>query len=121
MIGLAGNTGGSFHPAIGRQVRGDRALVRELAQLGRGHGTMVLHEQKLWRSITFSGARHRMTWCFEGREGVAAGELFVGVLPDYEFSIPGRMVAAAAVTAVDHRLEPPKMVVEVELLVLDEG
>ena len=42
-------------------------------------------------------------------------------LPEHEFALPGQLVADAAVTAVDHRLEPPRMQVSCELLLLEEG
>ena len=112
---------GSFDPAIGRKVRGDRALVRELEQLAGGVGRMVHHEQRSWKSITFAGARYRMKWAFEGAEAVAGGELLIAALPDHDFAIPGQLVADAAVTAVDHLIEPPQLVVDVELLVLEEA
>lgn len=96
--------------------------VREaLMELARGRATIVAHHRKSWASITFAGARHRLVLEFEGEEAVAAGELFVAFLPEHDFDIPGRLVADATVTEVDHRLDPPLMRVRCELLLLEES
>ena len=96
-------------------------LREQLLDLARGQAAVLGHEEKAWASVTFAGARHRLELAFEGAEAVAAGELFVAFLPEHEFALPGQLVADAAVTAVDHRLEPPRMQVSCELLLLEEG
>jgi len=102
--------------------REPRHRLREaLLELAAGQATIVGHEEKNWASITFAGARHRLDLAFEGAEAVQAGELFIAFLPEHEFAIPGQLVADAAVTAVDHRLDPPRMQVSCELLLLEEG
>jgi hypothetical protein len=96
-------------------------LREELQALARGHALFVAHSEKSWASITFAGARHRLDLAFEGAEAVEAAENFIAYLPEHEFAIPRRLVAEAAVTAVDHRIGPhPRMEVRIELLVLDE-
>jgi hypothetical protein len=107
-------------PARHRRGLGDH-LREALLALTRDKGAILAHGEKRWASITFAGARHRLELAFEGEEAIAAGELFIAFLPEHEFAIPGQLVADAAVTEVDHRLEPPRMTVKCELLLLEEG
>ena len=104
------------------RARNPRGRLREaLFALAKGQATIVSHEEKSWASVTFAGARHRVELLFDGAEAVQAGELFIAFLPEHEFAIPRQLVADAAVTAVDHRLDPPRMLVSCELLLLEEG
>jgi hypothetical protein len=96
-------------------------LREQLFALARGQATVVNHEEKAWASVTFAGARHRVELAFEGAVAVEAGECFIAFLPEHEFAIPGQLVADAAVTEVDHRLDPPLLRVTCELLMLEEG
>ena len=96
-------------------------LREQLLGLACGHATILNHEEKAWASVTFAGARHRVALAFEGAEAIQAGESFIAFLPEHEFAIPGQLVADAAVTEVDHRLDPPLMRVTCELLLLEEG
>jgi hypothetical protein len=102
--------------------REPRIRLREaLLALAGGQASVLRHDEKSWASITFAGTRHRLELAFDGAAAVAAGELFVAFLPEHEFAIPGQLVADAAVTAVDHRIDPPRMQVSCELLLLAEG
>ena len=104
-----------------RARREPRNRLREaLLELAEGKAAILGHEERSWASITFAGARHRLVLEFQGAEAVQAGELFIAFLPEHQFDLPGQLVADAAVTELDHRLEPPRMVVKCELLVLDE-
>jgi len=106
-----------------RALRRDPAnqLLGALYALGGGHGALLRHEERAWASITFSGARHTISFRFAGEEGVAAGEAFVAALPEHEFDIPRCLVADATVTAVRHILLPePVMEVDCEVLLLAE-
>ena len=96
-------------------------LSRALLALGEEQGRILAHEEKPWASITFAGARHRFTLEFRGEEAVEAGECFIAFLPEHEFAIPGQLVADAAVTAVEHTLDPNVLKVICELLLLEEG
>jgi hypothetical protein len=96
-------------------------LREQLLELACGRASVLTHEEKAWASVTFAGARHRVELAFEGAEAVEAGEGFIAFLPEHEFVIPGLLVADAAVTEVDHRLDPPLMRVTCELLLLEEG
>ncbi len=97
-----------------------RQLREALLELAWGRSTIVAHSERSWASVTFAGARHRLILEFEGEEGIRAGETFIALLPEHEFAVPGRLVADATVTEVDHRLDPPRMQVTCELLLLDE-
>ena len=112
----------SLGVAAARARREPRNRLREaLLELAQGRAAILSHDEKSWASVTFAGARHRLVLVFEGVEAVQAGELFIAFLSEHEFAIPGQLVADAAVTAVDHRLDPPRMEVRCELLLLDEG
>lgn len=85
-------------------------------------GQVLTHSEKAWASITFAGTRHRLAMLFAGEEAVAAGERFIADLPEHEFAIPGQLVADANVVEVEHRLVPtPRLVVQCELLLLEDG
>ncbi len=108
-------------PAPVRRSTGDR-LREALLALGDHRGQVLSHTERAWASITFAGGRHTLALLFLGEEGVAAGEAFIAALPDHEFAIPGQLVADAAITEVEHRLLPhPRLVVQCELLLLEEG
>ena len=86
------------------------------------HAQVLRHNEKAWASITFAGTRHELTLLFAGDEAVAAGEEFIAELPEHEFTIAGELVADAAISSVEHRLLPsPRLVVECEVLLLEEG
>jgi hypothetical protein len=102
--------------------REPRSRLREaLLALTHNQATILNHQEKNWASVTFAGARHRFELQFEGAAAVEDGELFIVFLPEHEFAIPGQLVADASVTEVDHRLDPPRMRVSCELLLLEEG
>jgi len=107
-------------PLPPRRVTADR-LREALLMLAQGEATILTHAEKSWASVTFAGARHRLELLFDGAEAVEAGELFIAFLPQHEFDILGPLVADATVTEVDHRLDPPRMTVRCELLLLEEG
>ena len=96
-------------------------LREQVLDLAGGQAKLLAHDEKAWASVTFAGARHRVELAFEGAEAVATGVCFIAFLPEHEFASPGQLVADAAVTAVDHRLDPPRLAVTCELLLLEEG
>lgn len=108
-------------PRTARRSTADR--VREaLLALAGGHGTVLAHREQSWASVTFAGARHRVTLEFTGPEAVAGGETLIAELPEHEFSLPRQLVADATVTAVDHTLQPqPVLRIECELLLLEDA
>lgn len=105
-----------------RKRKGTRERLAEaLIALAQGHGRIVTHSEKSWASITFAGARHRVELVFDGAESVEAGECFIAFLPEHEFAIPGQLVADAAIVEVASVLDPPRLALVCEVLVLEEG
>lgn len=96
-------------------------LLDAVAQLAQGKARLAHHSEKAWASITFAGTRHRMVLEFRGEDAIEAGECFIAFLTEHEFAIPGQLVADAAVTEVDHSVEPAVLTVTCELLLLEEG
>jgi hypothetical protein len=108
-------------PLTTRRTVADR-LREALLAVGGGKAQVVSHAEKAWASVTFAGARHRVTLRFTGTAAIEAGEAFIADLPEHEFAIPGQLVADAAVTAADHRLLPdPELTVECEVLLLEDA
>lgn len=108
-------------PAPPQRSTGDR-LREALMALGDFHGQVISHSERAWASITFAGARHTLALLFAGEEAIEPGERFIAALPDHEFALPGQLVADAAITQADHRLLPtPRLVVQCELLLLEDG
>ena len=97
-------------------------LLSALLGLAGGKAELVRHSERPWASVSFSGTRHTVVLAFAGAEAVAAGEAFIDALPDHEFTIPRQLVADAALVSVEHgELPEPRLVVEVELLLLEES
>lgn len=108
-------------PAPPQRSSGDR-LREALMALGEFRGQVIAHTECAWASITFAGARHTLALVFTGDEAVEAGERFIAALPDHEFAIPGQLVADAAIAEAEHRALPtPRLAVQCELLLLEEG
>ena len=105
----------------GRRMPTDR-LRAALNALAEGHAQIVSHLEKPWASITFAGTRHTLSLVFEGHDAVAAGEDFIAILPEHEFTIPGQLVADASIAEVEHHLLPvPRLSVQCEILLLEES
>ena len=97
-------------------------LERALIALAGGEGRVLDHRERGWASITFAGTRHTVRLAFDTPDAIAGGEALIAELPDHEFALPGRLVADATVSAVDHTLAPsPRLTVTCELLLLEEG
>ena len=104
-----------------RKSMGER-LREALQKLAKGHAIITRHDERAWASITFSGARHRLHLAFAGCQAIAAGETFIAQLPEHEFTLPGQLVADAAIARVETSLLPdPRMTVECELLLLEDA
>lgn len=104
-----------------RKTLGER-LRSALLELSTGHGKVERHAERSWASITFAGTRHTLDLSFAGNDAIAAAEQLIADLPDYEFSIPGQLVADAIIMSVDHAMLPePRLDLTVELLLLEEG
>ena len=109
-------------PAKRRSCRGPRELLAEaLIALANDKGRIKSHSEKSWASITFAGARHRIEIVFEGEDEVEQGECFIVFLPEHEFDIRGQLVADAAIVAVDSTVDPQRLTVTCEILLLEES
>ena len=74
-----------------------------------------------WASVTFKGARHRIQVMLEGRGAVGAAADFLALLPEYEFSIPGHIVADIALLAEARRDGGDYASLELEALTIEEN
>lgn len=98
------------------------ALLAALFDLAQGQAELLRHSERNWASATFAGTRHTVTLAFTGTPAIAAGEGLIEALPDHEFTIPGQLVADAAVISVEQTALPqPRMVLELELLLLEDA
>ena len=98
-------------------------LRRDLAGLAHGFGNLLSHDERAWKSITFTGTRHFVRLRFDGAAAIAGGEQLIAGLADHEFKLAGQLVADAVIKRVSHHaaVDPPFMEIEVELLLLEEG
>lgn len=108
-------------PASRRMRRPWLQLIEAVMTLAGG-AELVRHTERGWASVTFSGSRHTMVLAFAGADAVMEGEVFIAALPEHEFAIPRQLVADATVISAEHTLLPePKLVVEIELLLLEDA
>ena len=97
-------------------------LLDALLSLAGGHAELISHAETPWASATFSGSRHRVCLSFNGNDAVAAAEHFIEAIPDHEFTLPGQLVADAAVIEASLVMQPvPVFAVEIELLLLADA
>lgn len=98
------------------------SLLSALFDLAQGQAELLRHSERNWASATFAGTRHTVVLAFNGAAAIDAAEALIAALPDHEFAIPGQLVADASVISVDQATLPePRMVVELELLLLEDG
>lgn len=110
-------------PVAARPLRGTAArLLAELVALAGGHGVLLDHRQRAWASVTFSGTRHEITLRFDGCEAVGGANRLIAEAAEYEFTIPGQLVADVAIVSVDSVMLPsPRLTLGMEVLTLDES
>jgi hypothetical protein len=110
------------HPAAPHIRRPWLQLLAAVMELAGKQAELLRHTDRPWASVTFTGSRHSIALAFTGDEAAAQGELFIAALPEHEFTVARQIVADAAVTSVVHLLVPePRLTVEFELLLLEEG
>lgn len=98
------------------------SLLSALFDLAQGQAELLRHSERNWASATFAGTRHTVALAFTGPAAIDAGEALIAALPDHEFAIPGQLVADANVISIDQASLPePRIVVELELLLLEDG
>ena len=93
-------------------------LLSAVMRLAAGRAELLRHAEHSWASATFAGTRHTIAITFTGTDAMAAAESFIEALPDHEFTIPGQLVADAAIVSIEHDLE--RLIVEAELLLLED-
>ena len=98
------------------------SLLTALFDLANGKAELLRHSERSWASATFAGTKHSLALAFTGIDGVDCAEALIDALPDHEFMIPGQVVADALVVSIDQAALPePRMVLELELLLLEDG
>jgi hypothetical protein len=75
-----------------------RGLLNALRQLVPSAIFVTTHEEP-WHSLTFSGAKLRILATFLAEDGRNTTDSFVKNLPDYQFDIPGQLVADITASA----------------------
>lgn len=108
--------------ALAEAQRGSRAaeqLRAQLLLLAGSPGTVRVHTERAWASITFAGTNHTLQVRFEGDE-VVGGEAMIAAAPEHEFTIPGQLVADVAIVDVEHRVADELLTVTVEALLLED-
>ena len=96
-------------------------LLGQVLKLAGGHGDLMRHDERPWASVTFSGTRHTIALAFTSTDAIAAADAVIEQLPDYEFDIPGHIVADAQVREVTHQHVPEqRLTMEVEILLLED-
>ena len=122
MLATARRRPSALRTSVPRVRRPWLQVLSAVMELAGNQAELLRHAESPWASVTFSGSRHAMALAFSGSKAVAAGEAFITALPEHEFSVPRQIVADAAVVSVEHVLLPEaKLMVEIELLLLEEG
>ncbi len=111
--------------AVRRRYTGRRpwlGLLAALLELAEGKAELLRHAEHGWASATFAGTKHCIALAFTGAEALEAAERLIAALPDHEFDLPGQLVADAGVVSIDQAMLPqPRMVLEIEVLLLEDS
>lgn len=89
-----------------------RALTNALLKLATP-AEMHSSRDRPWASVTFTGARH---W-FALSVGPARAESVAALLPDFEFDLPGHLVADIVVTGT--RPDGDRVILDIEALTVE--
>jgi hypothetical protein len=89
-----------------------RALTNALLKLATPAEIPVSRERP-WASVTFTGARH---W-FALSVGPARADAVAAILPEFEFDLPGHLVADIVVTGT--RVDGDRTLLEIEALTVE--
>lgn len=109
-------------PGVRKGRRPWLSLLATLLELGQGRAELVRHSEHSWASATFAGTKHCVELAFTGAEALEAAESLIAALPDHEFDLPGQLVADACVVTCEQAMLPqPRMVLEIEVLLLDDA
>ena len=109
-------------PGVRKGRRPWLSLLATLLELGQGRAELVRHSEHSWASATFAGTKHYVELAFTGADALEAAESLIAALPDHEFDLPGQLVADACLVSIDQAMLPqPRMVLEIEVLLLEDG
>lgn len=88
-----------------------KAIRAAFASFGGG---FALHElaSRNWASVTFSGARHRMTFSLEGAGAEEAADAFLGTVTEAQFGLRGHILADIAVTGEERSADRVRISLE---------
>jgi len=79
-------------------------------EASRPGGVVLARESRPWASVTFSGARHRLTIEAGAEPGL---EAWIAGLPEQEMRVPGHLVADLEVVSVERRAGGARVAIEV--------
>lgn len=71
-----------------------------------------------WASVTFSGARHQLSFRLDGERAEAAAAAFLASLPTAEFKLRGHMLADLALVSEERR--PGQVRITLEALTVED-
>lgn len=73
-----------------------------------------------WASVTFSGARHRVTFCLEGAVAGSAADAFVTQMSEAEFDLDGHILADIALLGADRSPSGDRVQLRLEALTVED-
>lgn len=74
-----------------------------------------------WASVTFCGARHRVSFVLEGADAAAAADAFVAGLAEAEFDLLGHILADIALVDEQREQDGERVRLTIEALTVDDG
>jgi hypothetical protein len=73
-----------------------------------------------WASVTFRGARHRLTFALEGDGAAEASDAFLARMDEAEFDIAGHILADIALAEVERSEAGDRVRVTIEALTVED-
>ncbi len=104
--------------------RGDirSGLIPAVLAVGSNLGRLLEHEEMVWSSPTFTGARHTIVLEFKGEREVQAGVRFAARLPTHEFMLAGHKVCEAKIIRSHFGMLPHKRLeIEAEIAMVEDA
>jgi len=74
-----------------------------------------------WASVTFSGARHRVSFSLDGAGAGAAADDFLEHLEEAEFDLGGHILADIALVGEERNLEADRVQLSLEALTVEDA
>ena len=79
-----------------------------------------LLDSREWASVTFAGARHRLSVVIDGPGAVGGAADLLDALPDLELAVRGQIIADMALVAEERRDGGDHAVLELEALTIED-